>query len=84
MRDLSEVIRYFRSKGDVVEIKKEMEPELEPTKHIAESDRKNLTVVFSIKGSSVKCVANVLSGRRKLYELLNVADDVEAYSKVKR
>ncbi|MCD6278928.1 MAG: UbiD family decarboxylase [Desulfurococcales archaeon] len=82
MRDLSEVIRYLRSRGDVVEIKKEMEPELEPTKYIVESDRKNLTLMFSIKGSSIKCVANVLSGRRKLYELLKVTNDVEAYSKI--
>ncbi len=84
MRDLIEVIEYLRSRGEVLEIKKELEPEIEPTKYIIESDRKGLTLMFSIKGSSLRCVANVLSSRERLYELLRVTRDEEAYGKIMR
>ncbi len=84
MRDLNEVVRYLRSRGEVLEIKEPLAPELEPTKYIIESDGKGLALVFTVKGSALKCVANILSSRRRLYELLGASRDEEAYEKVIR
>ncbi|MCD6340577.1 MAG: UbiD family decarboxylase, partial [Desulfurococcales archaeon] len=84
MRDLNEVIRCLRSRGEVLEIKEPLAPELEPTRYIIESDSKGLTLIFTVKGSTLKCVANVLNSRRRLYELLGVNRDEDAYEKVMR
>lgn len=82
MRDLGDVVEDLKRKGEVVEVEKPLEPELEPTKYMIETDNKGLTLKFTVKNTFIECVANVVNTRRKLYDLLKVSNDVDAYQKL--
>lgn len=48
---------------------------------IGYSNRSRL-VFFTVKGSPIGCVTNLLSSRRDLYTVLDVKNDIEAYNKL--
>ncbi len=82
MYSLSNVVRQHVEKGYVYRIDRELDPELEPTKYIMKSDNAGTTLLFKVRGSTLECVSGVINTREKLYEVLRVSRDEDAYSKV--
>ncbi len=82
MYSLARVVEAQASRGYVKRIAGELEPDIEPTKHLAEADRTGSTILFRVRGSGLECVGGVINTREKLYELLGAGGDEEAYSKL--
>lgn len=69
--------------NEVLSLDKILKRELEPTKHLAEADKKQKILMFKVEGSSFTCVGNVLNSRERLYKhVLGVDRDEEAYKKI--
>ncbi|HID80126.1 MAG TPA: UbiD family decarboxylase [Ignisphaera sp.] len=72
----------YRYANELVEISNPLPPEPTLTKNILPLERKGLIILFKVLGSEFECVSGVLSTRRRLFELLGVRNDVEAYLKI--
>ncbi len=82
MYSLARVVEAQEDRGYVRRIAGELNPDAEPTRHLIEADRTGSTVIFRVRGSELECVGGVINTREKLYELLGVSRDEEAYSKL--
>lgn len=82
MYSLTKVVEYQASRGYVERILGELNPDLEPTKYMVKADESGATVIFKVGTSELECVSGVLNTRRKLYELLGVSKDEDAYAKL--
>lgn len=72
----------YRYASELVEIQNPLPPEPTLTRSVLPLERKGLITLFQVLGSEFKCVSGVLSTRRRLFELLRVCSDVEAYLKI--
>lgn len=82
MYSLTRAVEAQAGKGYVKRIERELSPDLEPTKHMIEADGAGATILFRVSGSELECVSGVLNTRRKLYELLGVSSDEDAYARL--
>lgn len=81
MPSLKSFVDTLSAKGLVVR-KSVLNPHLEPTKELLESDLRGTTLTFKVEGSDLTCVGNVVNSRDKLYEALKASSDEDAYRKL--
>ncbi len=83
MRDLKEIVKDLRERGELIDLTDlTLRKELEPTKHLIEADRLGKALLFRIEGFEGVCLGNVLNSRTRLYRLMGVGSDEEAYRKL--
>ncbi|MEM2208587.1 MAG: UbiD family decarboxylase, partial [Sulfolobales archaeon] len=84
MYSLAKVIEAQVSRGYVEIVDKRLSPDLEATKYLVRADETGSTVLFRVSNSDLDCVSGVINTRKKLYEVLGVSSDEEAYAKLSK
>lgn len=79
---LKEVVDEVGSRGELMVVEERLRSEYEPTKVLIKAEELNKTVLFQVAGKRPACVGNLVGSRQRLYQLLRVGDDVEAYKKL--
>jgi UbiD family decarboxylase len=82
MLSMRKLVEYQVELGYVDFVDRVLDPALEPTKYMREADRRGRTVVFKVRTSPLSAVSGVVNSREKLYHILGVSRDEEAYEKL--
>jgi len=82
MLSMRKLVERQMELGYVDVVDKVLDPVLEPTKYLREADRGSRTLIFKVKTSPLYAVSGVVNSREKLYQVLGVSRDEEAYEKV--
>ncbi len=77
---LGTLIKSF--KEEIAELGEELEPQPGLTKKVAPLERNGKIVLYRVRGWVKHCVSGVLSKRERLYRVLGVGSDAEAYSRL--
>jgi len=82
MLSMRRLVEHQAELGYVDVVDRILEPVLEPTRYLKEADRGGRTIVFRVKTSPLYAVSGVINSREKLYRILGVSGDEEAYEKL--
>jgi UbiD family decarboxylase len=82
MLSMRKLVECQTELGYVDIVDRVLDPVLEPTKYMREADRRGRTIVFKVRTSPLSAVSGVVNSREKLYRVLGVSRDEEAYERL--
>jgi UbiD family decarboxylase len=82
MLSMRKLVECQTELGYVDIVDRVLDPVLEPTKYMREADMRGRTIVFKVRTSPLSAVSGVVNSREKLYRVLGVSRDEEAYERL--